>query len=205
MEWLDGYGKIAKARKEAGDEENVRKAFVPTREGLRDHGSRLRQDQRLAGQLLPQQKEFLNRPMDTCDQSNLVQVFEEILRASGSARLRLQGTSMLPAICPGDEVEIESCGSSECESGDVVAFCRDGRLFIHRVVESENGRLLTQGDALTVPDAPITGDEFLGKVTAVWRDGENVSTTPSLAQRAAAAVFRRSRTCASVFQKIASL
>jgi signal peptidase I len=152
-----------------------------------------------------QQEEFMSLPVPTCDSSGSLELFEEVLRRFGSARLRTQGTSMMPAICPGDEVLIQSCDSNECGVDDVVAFRREGRIFVHRIIKSEEGRMVTQGDAVAIPDAPVTADEFLGKVTAVVRDGANVNTAPSLVQRAAAAIFRRSRTCASVFQKLATL
>ena len=140
-----------------------------------------------------------------CDPRGSVEVFEDVLRRFGTARLKVQGTSMLPAIYPGDEVLIQSCGCNECTVNDVVAFRREGRLFIHRVVECHNDRVVTQGDTHVVADGPVTSDEFLGKVTAVQRDGANVNTASSVVQRAASAVFRYSRTCASVFQKYASL
>jgi hypothetical protein len=145
-------------------------------------------------------------PVPTSDPSGSVGLFEEVLRRFGSARLRAQGTSMLPAICPGDEVEIQSCESGECAFGDVVAFSRDGRLFVHRVIGRDSGgNLLTQGDALLAPDAPVCAEEYLGKVTDVQRNGQAVLMKTSWRQRAAAALFRRSGTCASVFQKFASL
>jgi signal peptidase I len=140
------------------------------------------------------------------DQSSLVLLFEQTLRAFGSARLRVQGSSMLPAICPGDEIRVQSANCNSAEEGDVVAFSRDGRLFIHRVIGRDSGgNLLTQGDALLAPDAPVCADEYLGKVADVRRDGQPVPMKTSWLQRAAAALFRRSRTCTSVFQKFASL
>jgi hypothetical protein len=144
--------------------------------------------------------------MSDRDHSSLVSLFEQTLRVSGSASLRVQGSSMLPAICPGDEVEIQSCNSGECEIGDVVAFSRGGRLFVHRVIGRDSGgNLLTQGDAILAPDAPVCADEYLGRVAGLERDGQAVPIKISWLQRAAAALFRRSRTCTSVFQKFASL
>jgi len=152
-----------------------------------------------------QQKKFLSLPESICDPAGSLELFEQLLRGFGTARVRAQGTSMLPAICPGDELLIKSFDCNECAVGDVVAFRRDTRLFVHRVVESGNGRVVTQGDALSVPDMPVNAAEFLGKVSKIQRKGTSVNTRPSIAQRAAAAIFRRSRTCASLFQKFASL
>jgi len=138
--------------------------------------------------------------------SSLVSLFEQTLRASGSARLRVQGSSMLPAICPGDEIRVQSSSCTSAETGNVVAFSRDGRLFVHRVIGHDSGgNLVTQGDALSYQDSPVTPDEFLGKVTQIKRQGRLVGINNSVLQRAAAALFRRSRTCSALFVKFASL
>jgi hypothetical protein len=166
----------------------------------------LRKTDRDTGELQIQQEELLTQATGSSHQSILIVLFEETLRASGSARLRVQGSSMLPAICPGDELEIQSCDSSQCEIGDVVAFSRDGRLFVHRVIGRDSGgNLLTQGDALLASDAPVCADEHLGKVAGVERDRQAVPMRTSWLQRAAAALFRRSRICSALFLKFASL
>ncbi len=75
-------------------------------------------------------------------------LFLEVLRSFGAARLAVTGTSMLPAIWPGDVLEVRRQGVGDAQRGDVVLFLRDGRLVAHRVVERldrEGGNLLYQG------------------------------------------------------------
>ena len=135
-----------------------------------------------------------------------ITLLEEVLRRFGTARVRVQGSSMVPTIRPGDEVRLESAAASEIQPGEIIAFRQGDRLFVHRVIGScDDGRLLTQGDALSLPDTQVNPDEFLGKVTQLERKGAPVGINNSVVQRAAAALFRRSRTCAALFVKFASL
>lgn len=92
-------------------------------------------------------------------------LFIEALRAYGSARLRVSGTSMWPALWPGDTVEIRSASISQARVNELIAFTRDGRLFVHRVIaetRAECAELGTRGDALPSADAPVRDSEFLG-------------------------------------------
>ena len=128
----------------------------------------------------------------------------EVVHRFGSARIRVQGTSMLPALRPGDEIELRSTPSSNINPGDIVAFRRDERLVVHRVIGRSPDGLLTQGDALRHTDAPVSSDQLLGVVASVLRKGEQVRWQPSFRARATAALFSRSRTCAALFVKLAA-
>ena len=59
---------------------------------------------------------------------------EEIVQTFGKVRLRVFGTSMTPAILPGDLVSIRHVDLDEISAGEVVLFLQNGRLFVHRVV-----------------------------------------------------------------------
>ena len=100
-------------------------------------------------------------------------LFLEVLRSFGAARLAVTGTSMLPAIWPGDVLEVRRQGVGQVQPGDVVLFRRDGRLVVHRVVERfdrQGGNLLvTRGDRQRATDSPISNDELLGRVTEIFR------------------------------------
>ena len=98
-------------------------------------------------------------------------LFLEVLRSFGAARLAVTGTSMLPAIWPGDVLEVRRQGVGDAQRGDVVLFRRDGRLVAHRVVERldrESGNLLvTRGDRQRATDPPFSSEALLGRVTRV--------------------------------------
>jgi signal peptidase len=93
------------------------------------------------------------------------QLFIQALRFYGCASLRVTGTSMWPALWPGDTVEIRAAQFEEIETGVMVAFTRDERIFIHRVVRKamdSSATLITRGDALHADDPPVRESEFLG-------------------------------------------
>jgi hypothetical protein len=100
-------------------------------------------------------------------QQNLV---EEVLRRTGQVRLAVLGSSMLPSLWPGDQLTIEAREGGQVRCEDIVAFRRDGRLFIHRalrILQMSPLRIITRGDAMPRPDSPVLPEELLGVVTAV--------------------------------------
>jgi len=128
------------------------------------------------------------------------EIAAETLRSFGGLRLRLTGHSMLPAIWPGDTVEIEQRSFADIVPGDVVLYCRQRRLFAHRVlrtIDSKEGtRLIVRGDALPEPDAPVFPAEVLGCVTEIVRSDQSVHplAIPTLRTRCVARILRLSAT-----------
>lgn len=120
----------------------------------------------------------------------------EVLRAFGSLRLRATGTSMLPAIWPGDVLSIKGHAATEVLPGDIVLFRRDGRLVAHRCVERTirecQVQWVTRGDSVEGSDDPVSSSEFLGKITTIERGLWKIDPHPSLLNRAVAWVLRRS-------------
>lgn len=99
----------------------------------------------------------------------MIELAAESLRLVGRLRLRVTGASMLPAIRPGDILEVRERRAAGVRAGSVVLFERDGRLFAHRVVRREGVRLVTRGDALEHEDAAIGDAELLGEIVGVER------------------------------------
>lgn len=117
----------------------------------------------------------------------------ETLTSFGHLRLRVSGTSMLPALRPGDVVELRSCGSTPAGPGEIVMFRRDGGLVVHRVLRRFDTCLVTQGDSLAAPDAPVAHAEVLGRVVGLSRGGRSERAGRSLrpARRITRWLFRR--------------
>lgn len=126
----------------------------------------------------------------------------EVLRTYGSLRLGVTGWSMFPAVWPGDTIYIEATNISDVSEGDVVLFGREQRLFAHRVLRDviSGTGLLTRGDAMRVPDPPVSERELLGKVTAIERNGKciDVRKRPRLVERAVSALIQRSEVASRV-------
>jgi signal peptidase len=112
----------------------------------------------------------------------------EVARTFGSLRLRVTGTSMMPAVRPGDLLSIGRVNLRDTSPGEIVLFARGGRLFAHRIVGRGGGspdpHLVTRGDALLDDDPPVVQSELLGRVISIergrsrvrprpWRDGPN--------------------------------
>src|SRR5512136_2362684 len=82
-----------------------------------------------------------------------------ILLEGEPLRLRIRGSSMVPALWPGELVTIHSIDMKGTRVGQVVVFSRDGHLVAHRVVRidsSEDGAgdrsVVTRGDAACEDD-----------------------------------------------------
>src|ERR1700730_5169856 len=83
----------------------------------------------------------------------------DVVRTFGGVRLRVFGTSMVPAILPGDLISVQRAIMTEISNGEIVLYARDGRMFAHRVVDrmdSPKGSLLiARGDRYRHNDPPI--------------------------------------------------
>src|SRR6267378_422651 len=92
-------------------------------------------------------------------------------RVRQSVRLRVHGESMLPALWPGDVVEIASCSPEDVRPGEIVLALRDGRLFLHRfLAPCEPSGFLLRGDSMPGPDPRFPPGAMLGRL--VRRVGE---------------------------------
>jgi len=93
----------------------------------------------------------------------------EVLRRSGHLHLQVHGESMLPALWPGDVVQISSCSLEDLRPGEIVLAQREGRLFLHRLVGrftapgTLNGFLL-RGDSMPGPDPQFPIEALLGRL-----------------------------------------
>jgi hypothetical protein len=93
----------------------------------------------------------------------------DTLRSSGGLRsrvhLRVHGESMLPALWPGEVVEIASCSLEDIQPGDIVLVRRDDRLFLHRFVAhcTPDGFVL-RGDSVPRSDPQFPGEALLGRL-----------------------------------------
>jgi hypothetical protein len=93
----------------------------------------------------------------------------EVLRRSGHLHLQVLGESMLPAVWPGDVVEIASCSLEDLRPGEIVLAQREGRLFLHRLVGrftdpgAPNGFLL-RGDSMPGLDPQFPIEALLGRL-----------------------------------------
>ncbi len=119
----------------------------------------------------------------------------DALRAGAETHVRVMGTSMLPALWPGDILVIRGGAGAPC-TGEIVLFLRYRRLFAHRVVRATESKVITRGDALPDRDPPVRASEVLGVVVRIIRDDSRPvsAAPPSYWQRIFAFAIRRSET-----------
>ena len=91
----------------------------------------------------------------------------EGLRHGSNVRLRVHGESMLPALWPGDVVEIEGCSVSDLRPGEIVLALREGRLFLHRLIApcKPDGFQL-RGDSVPRSDPDYPPEALLGRLVS---------------------------------------
>ncbi|HEY7647758.1 MAG TPA: S24/S26 family peptidase [Methylomirabilota bacterium] len=95
----------------------------------------------------------------------------QILRRGRGLWIKARGGSMMPFLRDGDVAFVTPAGDGEIRVGDVICYeSTGGRLFLHRVVACQAGRVVTRGDALTSA-AVISPRQILGTVSAIARRG----------------------------------
>ncbi|MDA4124612.1 MAG: signal peptidase I [Thaumarchaeota archaeon] len=102
---------------------------------------------------------------------------------------RVDSTSMLPTLEPGDLVVVQHVSISDVRVGDIIIYdppcSATGYTVIHRVVQIQNTGLITKGDNnpgtdqfLGIATSPITQDCLSGKVVFVVPYIERLATLP---------------------------
>jgi len=103
----------------------------------------------------------------------------EVLRRNDNrprVRLRVYGESMLPALWPGDVVEIEACSFGELRAGEIVLAEREGRLFLHRLIADRRpDGFVLRGDCMRSADPGYPADALLGRLMAGTRERRDVT------------------------------
>ena len=92
---------------------------------------------------------------------------------------------MLPALWPGDLVEIASCSPEDVGPGEILLALRDGRLFLHRLLTIQPNAFVLRGDSMPASDPPFEPEALLGRVVR--------SAEPRIARIDRSRVFSASR------------
>ncbi len=120
------------------------------------------------------------------------------LAAGAVLTLHVRGTSMIPALWPGECVRVEPPEGDELRLGRVVAFARDHHIVVHRIVgvakDADGVTLITRGDAQFHDDRPVHASDVLGVASTVRRFGTDwrLGLRPSAAARGLSRIVRHS-------------
>jgi signal peptidase I len=99
------------------------------------------------------------------------------VRDFGTARVVVRGSSMLPAIEPGDTIVLEPLAPGAVLD-DIVMFEWQNRLLAHRIVNIAGTTLTTRGDNHAhVDGVAVDPEQVIGRVTQVLRNGRPVDVT----------------------------
>ena len=108
------------------------------------------------------------------------QLLRAVVEARGELWMRGAGMSMWPTVADGDEVLLVPLRRAT-RADEVVLVDIGPRLVLHRVMAVERGTILTIGDALSAPDAPVAADRLVARaVLKRARDGRATALLPTL-------------------------
>ena len=122
----------------------------------------------------------------------------DVARSFGQVRLKVTGTSMLPAVLPGDILTVIRRDAADLLPGQIVLCFRNQELVAHRLTGRLGDRFITRGDSLCYYDKPFREDEILGQVVSILRDGRQVDPSPAWWHGAGRWILRRSQLSARV-------
>jgi signal peptidase I len=96
----------------------------------------------------------------------------DILGQGNCIQFRAHGNSMAPLIRNGDVVLVEPVKPEKLRIGDIIFYgTAIGRYIVHRLVRKGkiycSPVLITRGDNLKHPDAPVSPEHILGKVVRI--------------------------------------
>jgi hypothetical protein len=129
----------------------------------------------------------------------------EVIREFGEVRLRVTGTSMLPAVWPGDVITARRQSVAELSPGQIVLCYRNQTFSVHRVIgKCENG-LITRGDSLAYDDPPFRDAEVLGAVISIDRGGRSVELSSAWWHGAVSRMVQRSELCTRMLLRLRRL
>ena len=126
----------------------------------------------------------------------------DLVRRFGEVQFRVTGTSMLPAVWPGDFLTVRRRSVSQLQPGRIVLCYRDQGFVAHRVVGKRGDCLITRGDRLPCQDRPFHAEEVLGEVVTVARRGRSINPSPNAWYCAAAWILRHSELCTRIVLRL---
>ena len=107
----------------------------------------------------------------------LLPFIEDAFKNNTNFTIPITGTSMLPLLVQGrDSVTLKKC-NRPLKKGDLPLYRRkDGVFVLHRVVKVENQNTYTMcGDNQFLKEKGITGEQIIGIVTEITRNGKKFS------------------------------
>jgi signal peptidase I len=174
----------------------------------------LRQGERYATTVQAQSEDGMTLVASRTQVSNgpAYALLAELVRKYGTVRLHAVGTSMVPAIHPGDLLSVQRVDVKEILRGDIVVYAREETLIVHRVVKvmatvSPEPYLITRGDRLLRDDPQVLSPELIGRVSLVQRGQRSLGLRPlpSAVQQVLCLALRNSDLATYFYLRVSAL
>lgn len=106
----------------------------------------------------------------------MLPVMQEIMNNGQAVRLTVTGMSMFPFLRENiDSVELVKTSFDQLKVRQIVLIKRtDGAYVLHRVSKITADRFYMIGDAQMLPEGPLTPEQLIGAVDAVWRRNKRI-------------------------------
>ena len=130
------------------------------------------------------------------------ELVRDVARRFGEVRVKVTGSSMIPAVWPGDVITARHRELAELQRGQIVLYQREGRMIAHRIISIQGMNVVTRGDALQHEDPSIGDREIVGEVVYVLRNGRPVQLRQTFLQRRVSFFLRRSDFCQRMMLRI---
>ena len=105
---------------------------------------------------------------------------EEELAVKGKVRFRVKGISMLPLLRSNrDEVLLAACHTNRLQPGDICLFRYKGFHILHRFLYRRGDIFYFQGDNVVTRIEQCSGEDIVGKVEVIYREGQVSPVTSS--------------------------
>lgn len=117
------------------------------------------------------------RPCIACKMEGISTILTELLSMGSAVTMAVTGGSMYPFLRDSrDRVTLEVF-SGRLKTGDIALALRpDGSYVLHRVVRLDDAGFTILGDAQTLEEGPLPLESIVAVVSAVSRDGREIST-----------------------------
>jgi signal peptidase I len=125
-----------------------------------------------------------------------------LLRHKIQHSIRATGLSMYPTIMPGWWIFTNPINNTKLQIGEIVVFAQKDELVLHRIVQINANKILTQGDHNHTHDTWLQRDEILARATHADFFGKRTNLHTNLRNKLKAIYLYRSKLLRTTVLKI---
>lgn len=106
----------------------------------------------------------------------------DLLKEGYTLKLLVHGNSMFPYLINKRFVKVQSVKYQKLRKGDIIVFWMQDKLIAHRIIGYHKSKdsIITRGDFCLRKDPPVKRKEVIGKIIAVYINGQAFSVNNGL-------------------------